>query len=304
MRITVVGAGAMGQLVGARLALAGEDVVLLDTDERVRDTLSARGVTLHTEVGTEHTPVTASRAEDVHGPVDLVVVFTKGFHTRAAVDSVGHLIGPDTLGLTLQNGLGHADVLADAFGADRTIAGVTDFPADLVETGRVHTATRGSVRIGGVGEGDGAAHVAEVLNRARLNASVVDDVRVPVWEKVAFNAALNTVSAITGATVGGMGASVQARRIVEAVMDEVAAVAAAEGVGFSLDRVRAAVGNAFAHHGDHKSSMLIDREAGRRTEVDFIGGAVVERGRAAGIPTPVLATLCDLVRMLTEPGGH
>ena len=307
MRIAIVGAGAMGQLFGARLTLAGEDVVLLDTDERIRDALHAGGVTLHTEAGTEHTPVRVSRAEEERDPFDLIVVFTKGFHTRAAVDSIRHLIGPDALGLTLQNGLGHADVLAEAFGADRTVAGVTDVPADLVEPGRVHTTTHATVRVGPlmtdtVGEGGGAARVAETLARAGFTARVEDDVRVPIWEKVAFNAALNTVSAITGATVGQMGASAEARRIVEAVLAEVAAVAFAEGVAVAPERVRAAVGNAFAHHGDHKSSMLADREAGRRTEVDFIGGAVVERGRAAGVPTPVLATLCGLVRMLTEPG--
>jgi len=298
-RIAIVGAGAMGRLVGARLRLAGEDVVFLDTDPRVREALAVSGVTLETEDGTEHAAVTASRAEDERGPFGLVVILTKGFHTRAAVDSVRHLIGPDTLGLTLQNGLGHAEVLAEAFGPDRTIAGVTDFPADVREAGRVHTTTRGSVRVGVVGEGDGAERVAELLGRAGLNARVDADVRVPVWEKVAFNAALNTVSAITGATVGAMGASAEARRLVEAVVAEVAAVAEAEGIGFSAERVRAAVGNAFAHHGEHKSSMLVDREAGRPTEVDFIGGAVVERGRAAGVPTPVLATLCDLVRMVT-----
>lgn len=304
MRIAIVGAGAMGQLFGARLRLAGQDVVLLDTQERVRQVLNASGITLESEAGTEHTAVTASRAEDEHEPFDLIVIFTKAFHTRAAVESVRHLIGPQTLGLTVQNGLGHAEVLAEAFGPDRTIAGVTDFPADLVEVGRVHTTVHGSVRIGVVGQGDGAGRVAQVFGDAGLNARVDDDVRVPIWEKVAFNAALNTLSAVTGATVGAMGASVEARRIVEAVLAETAAVATAQGIGLSPETVRAAVGNAFAHHGEHKSSMLVDREAGRPTEVDFIGGAVVERGQAAGVPTPVLATLCDLVRMLTEPGGR
>ncbi len=300
MRIAIVGAGAMGQLFGARLQLAGQEVVLLDAQQSVIDTLNAAGITLETERGEEHTPVTAGRADQQTEAFDLIVVFTKSFHTAAAVDSVRHLIGPDTVGLTVQNGLGHAEVLAEAFGPDRTVAGVTDFPADLRQVGRVHSTEHGSVRIGMVGSGDAAETMARVFSDAGLNASVDDDVRVPIWEKVTFNAALNTISAITGATVGQMGASVEARSLAAAVVREAHAVAQALGIDLSVDRVTATLENAFAHHGSHKSSMLIDREAGRRTEVDYIGGAVVGHGEATGVPTPVLATLCSLVRMLTE----
>ncbi|MGM7669888.1 ketopantoate reductase family protein [Microbacterium sp. A93] len=300
MRIAIVGAGAMGQLFGARLTLAGQDVVLVDAQQSVIDTLNSAGIWLETEKGTEHTAVVACRAEEETEPFDLFVIFTKSFHTAAAVASVRHLIGPQSVGLTVQNGLGHAEVLAEAFGPDGTVAGVTDFPADLLEVGRVHSTVHGSVRIGDLGEGGRAESVARVFSDAGLNASVDGDVRVPIWEKVAFNAALNTLSAVTGATVGEMGASAEARAMASAVVLEVGRVAAARGIGMSVDRVTATLANAFEHHGSHKSSMLVDREAGRRTEVDYIGGAVVDSGRSAGVPTPVLETLCSLVRMLTE----
>jgi 2-dehydropantoate 2-reductase len=126
---------------------------------------------------------------------------------------------------------------------------------------------------------------------------------VPVWEKVAFNAALNTLSAVTGMTVGQIGEDPHARNIVRSVLDECMAVAQQQGINLSRQRIESTLANAFAHHTHHKTSMLLDREAGRPTEVDTIGGAVVRLGREHGIDTPVLETLCELVRTITVPGA-
>ncbi|MCH6468650.1 ketopantoate reductase family protein [Sinomonas terrae] len=299
MKTAIVGAGAMGQLFGARLQLAGEDVTLFDTQQRTIDALNSSGISLETEKGTEHVSVKARRAEDERGPFDLFVVFTKGFHTRSAVESVQHLLGPGSVGLTLQNGLGHAKILMEFFGPEHTVAGVTDFPADLEAVGRVKSSERGSVRIGSLGPQGHADEVAQAFNRAGLNAKVESDVRIPIWEKVAFNAALNSLSAVTGKVVGDLAKSPDARALISAVLAETRSVAASEGIDLSVERVGGAVESAFANHAAHKTSMLADLEAGRPTEVDFIGGAVVETGRESGVPTPVLETLCRLVRIRT-----
>lgn len=299
MKTAIVGAGAMGQLFGARLQLAGEDVTLFDTRQETIDTLNGSGVFVETEEGTEHTPVTVHRAEDRNGPFDLFVFFTKGFHTRAAVESIRHLVGPASIGLTLQNGLGHAEVLSELFGPEGTLAGVTDFPSDLAEVGHVKSSRHGSVRIGSTGSNGHAENVAQILDRARLNVKVDHDVRVPIWEKVTFNSAVNTLSAVTGKVIGDLGESPDAREIVSDVLSETQRVAASQGIDFSIERVSAAIENAFANHPMHKTSMLVDLEAGRVTEVDFIGGAVAEIGSKSGVPTPVLQTLCRLVRLRT-----
>ena len=300
MRIAIVGSGAMGQLFGARLQLAGNDVVFFDTQQHTLDTLNDVGITLDAGSGPEHVQTRAKRAEDENDPFELIVIFTKGFHTRAAVESVRHLIGPGSLGLSLQNGLGHAEIISEAFGPGRTVVGVTDFPADPCAHGHIRTTSYGSVRLGALtARGNHASEIAQVLTKAKLNAQVEEDVRVPIWEKVAFNSALNTLSAVTGRTVGDLGKSPQAREIAATVLQETQRVATSQAVELSLDRVNAALDNAYIHHGSHKTSMLLDREAGRPTEVDYIGGAVVEIGMRAGVPTPVLKTLCDLVRALT-----
>jgi 2-dehydropantoate 2-reductase len=303
VRTAIVGSGAMGQLFGARLLMAGTEVVFLDTNPGTLEALNSRGVTLHTDLGVEHTSAKAARASELGGEFGLFIVFTKGFHTQAAVDSVSHLIGADSIGLTLQNGLGNAEVLQQAFGAERTLLGMTDFPADMEEPGVISSNSQGKVRLGSLSQESSAAGIARLLDSAGLHAAVDDDIRVPVWEKVAFNAALNTLSAVTGMTVGQIGEDPHARNIVRSVLDECMAVAQQQGINLSRQRIESTLANAFAHHTHHKTSMLLDREAGRPTEVDTIGGAVVRLGREHGIDTPVLETLCELVRTNTVPGA-
>ncbi|WP_256468752.1 ketopantoate reductase family protein [Pseudarthrobacter sp. SSS035] len=115
-----------------------------------------------------------------------------------------------------------------------------------------------------------------------------------MWEKLAFNAALNTPRAVTGQTVGQIGASAPARELVARVVDETIAVAKTQGVHLSGERVDAALENAYLHAGEHKTSMLQDREARRRTEADYIGGAIVRLGEQTGVSAPVLNALTTL----------
>ncbi|MGV8872566.1 MAG: ketopantoate reductase family protein [Rhodococcus sp. (in: high G+C Gram-positive bacteria)] len=295
-KIAVVGAGAMGQLFGARLQIAGNDVAFVDTAPDTIEALVRDGITVVIDGRTEWTAARAGTAAEIDGPVDLIVVFTKGFHTAAALDSVRHLIGPDTVGLTLQNGLGNAEIVARYIGAAHTWMGTTDYPADLRRPGLIHTSSDGKVRVGAFSESPApdAESLADLLQSAGFRAVAEADIRPAIWEKVAFNAALNTLSAVAGLTVGDIAASPECRAIVARVLDETISVATASGINLSRNRIEDAIANAYAHHGDHKTSMLTDRLAGRRTEVDFIGGAVVARGTELGLATPVLWTLNNL----------
>ncbi|YCK79754.1 2-dehydropantoate 2-reductase (plasmid) [Arthrobacter sp. D3-18] len=303
MKTAIVGSGAMGQLFGARLLLAGNDVVFLDTNQQTIDTLNDNGVTLTTDMGTEHVPARAARAADLTEPMDLFIVFTKSFHTNAAVASVSHLIASESCGLTLQNGLGNAEVLQNWFGQARALLGITDFPADLKGPGVVVSHSSGKVRLGSLDPSPSLPAVAALLDSAGLNAAAEPDIRVPVWEKVAFNSALNTLSAVTGMTVGQIGDDPHARGIVASVIAETVAVASSLQISISTDRIDAAMENAFMHHTHHKTSMLLDREAGRPTEIDSIGGGVVRIGQENGAATPVLQTLCELLRAVTSSGS-
>lgn len=288
----------MGQFFGARLQIAGQDVVFIDAASRTINALNSGGITLTTEDGTEHTRAEAGLASDFRDILDLVIVFTKGFHTAPALESISHLIGPETHGITLQNGLGNGEELARHFGPERTWIGTTDFPVDLDRPGTLTTSHSGKVRFGSYTprQASEAPWLFRALKAARLNPVLEEDILPAIWEKVAFNAALNTLSAVSGQTVGQIGESQDSRELVQHVLAETAAVAASKGVVLSLAHVEAAINNAYERHGSHKTSMLQDREAGRRTEIDYIGGAVMRLGAETGVPTPVLSTLTLLAR--------
>ena len=304
MRIAVIGAGAMGQLFGARLARAGNEVVMIDTSRRVVDRLATSGIALREHEGIAHIAVSAGVADRIATPADLVLLFTKTMHSRSALADTRHLITPETVGVSLQNGLGNDSVLGEFFDRGRLLVGMTDYPADRGADGVITTSGSGSITLGEIDpQGRASAQrVAEVFRQAGLHTVLSRDVRVPIWEKVMFNSALNTISAATGLTVGGIAERDAGRELVNAVVTEAGAVATAAGVECDADRVRRNIQAAFAHHGSHKTSMLVDLEAGRVTEIDSIGGAVVAQGATLGVAAPVLATLCAVVRLRAGGG--
>lgn len=302
-RIVIVGAGAMGCFLAARLAGGGLDVTVVDVDKARLDVIAREGITLHDDHGAATANVRASLAAEVSGPVDLVLLMTKGMFSAAAIRSVAHLAQHNPLVLTLQNGLGNVEAIAEVFHADHVLWGVTDFPADLEGPAQVSSHGDGHIWLGGVNE-RAHAHaeaVAEALNKGALNTAIDPEVRVSVWEKVAFNAALNPLSTITGLPVGGLDCP-EGRRIATAVAQETIATATALGVPIDPARVLAKIDFALANHKAHKPSMLQDRLAGRRTEIESINGAIVSMAEQAGIATPTTRMLADLVRM-GEPRG-
>lgn len=301
-RVAIVGAGAMGCLFAARLALGGAEITLIDLDCERLAMLAEKGVSLHDDFGERTARVTASTASELNRPFDLLILFTKGMHSSVAIRSVAHLNDGRCCVLTLQNGLGNVEAISEVFPADHVLWGVTDFPADLEGPNRVASHGLGHVWLGGVTDA-AQAHapaVVDLLNSGNLNAVVDPHVDQAVWEKVAFNAALNSLSTITGLPVGGLDCP-EGRRIAELVAEEAIATAAAIGVSLDRERLFAKIDHALANHRAHKPSMLQDRLSGRRTEIESINGAITAAARRANVPTPATQILADLVRMGENP---
>lgn len=297
-RIVIVGAGAMGCLFAARLAEGGADVTLVDVDAARLAVLARDGIELGDDSGTRRVPVKAALAGTLQGPVDLVMLFTKSMHSRSAAASVAHLASAATLALTLQNGLGNAEALAEVFTPARVAMGVTDFPADLHGPASVVSHGAGHIWLGACepGEPEAIATLAGLFNCCGLATQSLFDVRPAIWEKVAFNAALNSVATVTGLTVGGMDVP-PGHSVLLAIADEVIATALALNIAVDRAAVHAKIAFALANHRNHKASMLQDRLAGRSTEIDAINGAVVAHARALGLAVPVTETLASLVRL-------
>jgi len=303
-RVVIVGAGAMGCLFAARLAAQGARVTLVDVDRARLDAIARDGITLKDDGGTRTIAVEAARAADVAGPVDLVLLFTKGMHSAAAIASVAHLARSAPVALTLQNGIGNAELLADGFGADRVLMGTAHVPADLAGPAAVVTHGFGALDLGGFTPAahEAAPAVAALLQRAGFTAQVADDVAAAVWEKLAFNAALNAVAMICRVANAGMD-NAPGRRIAAGVVAEATAVAAGNGIRIDQAKILATIDSALREHAHHKASMLQDRDHGRPSEIETITGAIAREGGRLGVATPVCDTLSDLVRIIELAAG-
>lgn len=297
--ITIIGAGAMGCLFAARLAEQGARVTLVDVDRGRLQAIGENGITLTDDDGARTLRVDVALAADAAAPVELLLLFTKGTHSAAAIRSVAHLATAGPIALTLQNGIGNAELLAEGFGPDRVLMGTAHVPADLTGSSSVVTHGFGSLDIGGF---TGAAQalapaVAALLHAAGFKARVADDINAAVWEKVAFNAALNASGMICQVANAGLD-NVPGRRLAAKVVDEAADVAAAKGIHIDRARIVATIDQALREHAHHKASMLQDREHGRQTEIETINAAIASEGTRLGVPTPVCDTLTDLVRVI------
>lgn len=294
MRIVVVGAGAMGTLFGGRLARAGHAVAFIEAEPARVEAINAQGVFEDDTAVRCRAGLPGSHL----GPADLLILFTKSAHTAMAIRQNAGLLASDGQVLTVQNGLGNGATIAGFVGPDRVLAGITNWPADLIGHGRIHVGGQGMVTLWSLDGVDRPAihRVAAALDDAGLCAKADPSVEIAVWEKVIFNAALNGIAALTGLTVGQIGDVPATRGVTLRLVAEGVAIAQANGIGVDDHRVKENVLYALANHRSHKPSMLQDVEAGRLTEVDAIQGGLLDAATACGVAAPVLETCTALIR--------
>jgi 2-dehydropantoate 2-reductase len=301
LNILVIGSGAMGSLFGGRLALAGHAVSLIDVWQEHLEAINAQGLTLNLNGETHVVHCAAAHPEDfAGGPVDFALLFTKSYQSRAALAAVARFIGTGTPVVTLQNGLGNVETIAEWIAQEQIIAGTTTFPSVLEGPGKITSSGGGNTRLMTVSgqRTQSLEQIASTLNRAGLHCEIDENVEASIWEKIAFNAALNALTTITRAPVKVIADSEHGRDLAGKVVGEVLQVARAKGIPVNGDAVRASVEMALREHREHKPSMLQDLLAGRRTEVDAINGAVVRQAAQLNIRVPVTETLWRLVKLI------
>jgi len=299
VKVLILGAGAMGCLYGAAFHRAGCEVQFVDVNRPHIDAINANGLELETRAGTEHLPIPARLPDEVDAPVDLVVVFTKTFHTDAALAGIKAAIGPDTWLLSLQNGLGNDKRLAAHASPDRILIGSSSLPSDLVGPGKVRSHGEGGSKLYPAFGADPAfaEQVCELLTKGGLPAALEPDIHGAIWSKAIFNATMNPLCALTRRTPGFLGAHEESRALIHALVEEGVAVANASGVAIPAKPIHDLTQVSVTDHANHEASMLQDVKAGRRTEVDAINGAIVEAARAVGIAAPLTETLWRLVKL-------
>ncbi len=307
MKIGVLGAGSLGSAMGAALAEAGSEVWLVSRNRAHVDAIRARGLEVRTDHGERTVRVDA--AVDCAGlaPVDLLIVLVKSFDTRKAIEAAMPAVGEHTIVMSLQNGLGHEEVLGAVVGRERLIAGRTYVGGQLLAPGIVLAGTRGKRTI--VGELDGritdrVRAVAAEFERAGLATTASDNILGTIWDKLLVNAATGALAGITRLPYGRLYAVPEVEATAIAAVTEGMAVARAAGIAISYADPREpwlAAGKGLPF--DFKASILQSLERGSVTEIDWINGAVVREGRRLGVPTPVNDTLVACIKGL-ERGLH
>lgn len=317
MRITIVGAGAMGSLVAARLtqamdSAAGpgasgegdaiERVLLYGRPSAHLDAVRAGGLRLTNLDGSEQTVAieTASDPAEVKGS-DVVIVLVKAW----ASAEIGELLRPhltrESIVLTLQNGLGNASALRTSM-LDKGVRphvwlGVTTQAAIRPEPGvLLHTGT-GITAIGRrTTMNDRVRALASTLDVPNWRTVAVEDIHRWVWRKLAVNCAINPLTALSGLPNAAIATDPGLREAANRLAAEVVAVANAQRIALELADVVSAIEDVAIATGANHSSMLVDLESGQRTEIDAINGAVVSEGRRLGIPTPANELMTVLIR--------
>lgn len=302
MKIAVVGPGAMGSLFAGMLARGGHDVSLVDRRPERARLIARRGVWVSGVTGefNAHVRVTAEPAEV--GPVRLVLIAVKAYDTEEAAHWAEPLMGLESVALSLQNGLGNLEVLANVFGEDRVIGGVTSQGATLVAPGQVRHAGEGATTIGEMnGElSQRLRETAAAFSVSGMHTELTADLSSVLWGKLAVNAGVNAVATMAQVRNGGILESRHLRELMRWAVRETVEVAAAKGVEMPEGDMESYAEGVCQRTADNVNSMLQDVRRQRRTEVDAINGVVVSEGAAAGILTPTNAVLARLIRGIEQ----
>lgn len=299
MNVGVIGAGAMGSLIGGRIALHTDaTVTLIDVWKDHVEKIRRDGLDLTDDSGKHIIKVQISYPEEIKEAFDFVVVFTKTTHAEAALKNASAAIGPKTVVLTMQNGLGNIERIEKYVPREQIIAAVTTENGNLIGPGTVESHGKGLTKVM-TASGKKTPELDTVVNlleKAGFPMQVTPDVFVSIWEKVAFNAAFNSLCGILYLDCGGLGATEEGRELAMLCAEEGCAVARAAGVEADTERVKNMIKNSFVQHARHLPSMLQDIIAGKQTEIDSINGEIAKTGDAHGIPTPTIRTLWKLVK--------
>ena len=332
MKITIAGSGAMGCRFGAALSAAGHEVLLLDGWAEHVEAINRAGLRVTDEAGTRVLPVPAallpaadlpaadhpaggSTAEGVPaaefpaaGQPDLVIVFAKATGTAAVAAAAAGAIGPATLVLTLQNGLDNIESLLAHVPAARLLAGTTTLGTELLGPGHIRALGSGDTAFGPLpGEASADGPAAEGVERVRaalagagISVRVAPNALELIWAKVAFNCVMNTLCSLASIPVSALARYDGFDPLASSILDEIAAVARAEGVTVDTAAALATMKAQFdpSASGSHLASMLQDLMNSRRTEIAHLNGAVAARAARHGIAAPANTLIARLVSLL------
>jgi 2-dehydropantoate 2-reductase len=301
MKIAVVGAGAMGSLFGAMLAEAGNEVWLYDVWVEHVKTINQDGLRIEREGQTRTLSIEATTDPEQIGQAELVIIFVKSTHTASAAETARKLAGSDGAVMTLQNGMGNADILSEFIDPERVLAGTTSHGATLLGPGSIRHAGIGATTIGAWAETEQgrerARKLSDFFTKIGIETEAVDDVRSLLWNKLLINIGINAITALTTIKNGQILDLEITRELSRNAVEEAMKIAGQMNIKVREDAVDHvyAVAEATAVN---RSSMGQDVDNKRQTEIGTINGFIVRQAKRLGMQAPVNETLTALVETL------
>lgn len=303
MRITIVGTGGMGGYFGARLAQGGCDVGFVARGAHLA-ALREHGLRVESQLGGIHLPkVRVSDDPVALGPADFVFVCVKLWDTEAALRAAAAIIGPETAVISFQNGVQKDDLLRRMVGEKPVIGGVGYIGSKIGRPGVIsHTGTMQRLVFG---EYDGTKSprvvaLHEACIRGGIDAEISVDIRRAIWEKFVFLVGLSATTTTMRSTLGPIVRNPATRAFLLDVMREVVAVGRAHGVRLPEDFAETRLGFCDSLPREMDSSMHADLDNGKRLEVDWLSGAVVELGKAVNVTTPMNRAVRDVLTLYAQ----
>ena len=310
MKIAVIGAGAMGSMLGAALTAGGADVTLIERRKEICDALNTKGLTIKTYAGNEPTelnvPVKAAPSVDGLGKMDALLIMVKGPNTEGALLSAMPLVDEHTKVITLQNGIGNTEIIEKLIAPENIFYGCLNLSAIMQAPGVLIGSAFGKVNVylGSVVKGEEQAAFGEklrgIFERGMLKAEYTENIDYEVWSKLLINIAVNASCGLVRLRGGEAGEDQNFVMLAVDMVKEAIDVAKACGVELDLGQfLTRTLPSARKHSGAHYPSMAQDMLITKvPTEIDFLNGAVERLGERFGIPTPVNTTICRLVRTI------
>ena len=300
MNILIVGGGAIGSLFAHFLIQSGQRVTMLENNRERVEKITRDGLTIESERGVSTVRVQIFTSPQAIGKADYAILCVKSYDTERAVREVAPVLKSGTPVLTVQNGLGNVEIIAQAVGIENTLGGITAQGATDLGSGKIRHAGKGETIIGALSEAsrEKAGEISSLLNRAGIETALTDDVGGILWSKALINAAINPLTAILRLRNGELLDYPETREIMRSAVEEAAAVAKTKGIQVKWPDPVAQTERVCQATASNYSSMLQDVLNHKRTEIDYINGAIVREGEAQGIPVPVNKTLTLLVKAI------
>ena len=299
MKIVVIGAGAMGSIYGGRLSLNNE-VYLVDTNKNVIDQINKDGLKIE-EGGVTNTyhPTGVTSTEGV-GTADVVILFVKAIFSKAALDGNKNLFGPDTRLLTLQNGAGHEDLLMEYVPKEHVVIGTTEDNGAVLGMGHVRRGGTGVTNLGLLTEDkDGyLQRLKESFDSCGFQVKIHENIQQLIWDKLFTNVSLSAVTGILQVDMGYIAANEFAWNMTKQLIHEAVMTAQAMGIACDEEAVTKKVRETSANNPNGRTSIRADLEAGRKTEVNTISGAVVRAAAKCGLKVPAHEFVVNMVHAM------